>query len=77
MCRYVMTSKVAVAVMLENCTMGVKAKVTPTHGTDGNEGEYCLSAKRAAQVKLNIRIHGRKDSPPPPAQVHHGHLQRE
>lgn len=58
MCSYVMTSKVAAAVMLVNRTVGVKVKVTPSHAIDGNEGKKCLSAKRVAHAELNVRIHG-------------------
>ena len=71
MCSYVMTNRVAVAVMLVNCTMGVKVKGTPSHAMDGNEGVKCLSAKRAAHAKLNVRIHGRKDFSP--SQVKHSY----
>lgn len=56
-----MTSKVAVAVMVVNFTRGVKVKVAPSHAIDGNEGEKCLSSKRAAHATLNARIHGSKN----------------
>jgi hypothetical protein len=38
MCSSVMKSKVSVAVMLVNFTMGVKVKVAPSHAIEGNEG---------------------------------------
>ena len=64
-----MTSKVAVAVMLVHFNRGVKVKVAPSYAIDGNERKKCLSAKRAAHDKLNVRIHGQKDLFPRPGEA--------
>jgi len=57
--------------MLVNFTREVKVKVAPSRVIDGNDGEKCLSAKRADHAKLNARIHGQKDFFP--SQVKHSY----